>query len=320
LKQNTLFKLLILVCFSINFIRADSIMIGIGSCLDQDYPQPIWNVIENEDLSYFIFLGDNVYGDMPNGSLKKMSYAYKKQASIFPDFLNNINIYPIWDDHDYGKNDGGVEYKYKKESKKMFLDFWNIPKEDIRHSREGVYFSEDIILFERKFKFIFLDTRYFRSNLMGKKNKYIRNESQEATILGNDQWQWFENEVKQEFDFLIVFSSIQIIPEDHSFEKWANFPRERNKILNILEKIKSKTLLVSGDRHRGGIYKKDDIYEITASSLNKPSSFPFETDKYLIGNTYPQENFGILEILEDSINIKLKDKSGITLNSIRLEY
>ena len=320
MKKNILIRLFILVCLSFNFVSADSIKIGLGSCIDQDFPQPIWNSIENEGLSYFIFLGDNVYGDIPSGSLKKMQFAYEKQASIFPDFLDDINIFSIWDDHDYGKNDGGKEYKYKKESQKMFLDFWNIPKKDIRHKREGIYFSEDRIFFERKFKFIFLDTRYFRSNLLGTKNKYIRNEDQDATILGIEQWEWFENEVKKEFDFLIIFSSIQIIPEDHSYEKWGNFPLERNKLFNILEKNKSKTLLVSGDRHRGGIYKKNDIFEITASSLNKPGSLSFETDKYLIGETYPQENFGVLEVLQESIDVKLKDKSGKNLNSISFKY
>ena len=257
---------------------------------------------------------------MPNGSLKKMQFAYEKQASILPDFLNKINIFSIWDDHDYGINDGGKEYKHKRESQKMFLDFWKIPKDDIRRNREGVYFSEDMIFFEKKFKFIFLDTRYFRSNLQSKWGKYIKNESIDSTILGDDQWSWFENELKKESDFLIIFSSIQIIPEDHIYEKWANFPLERDRIFNILEKNKSKTLLVSGDRHRGGLYKKNDIFEITASSLNKPGSFSFESDKYLIGETYPQENYGILEIHNDTINVKIKDISGKTLNSVSLKY
>ena len=44
---------------------------GLGSCLDQDREQNIWSSIKNEDLDGFIFLGDNVYGDIPNGKLSK---------------------------------------------------------------------------------------------------------------------------------------------------------------------------------------------------------------------------------------------------------
>mgnify|MGYP003335319807 CR=1 FL=1 len=66
--------------------------------------------------------------------------------------------------------------------------------------------------------------------------------------------------------------------------------------------------------------KKNSIYEITASSLNKPGSFAFETDKFLIGSTYPEENYGLLEISANTIEVKLKDKSGKSLNSVKLDY
>ena len=31
-----------------------------------------------------------------------------------------------WDDHDYGKNDSGIESPTKKEAQQVFLDFLNI--------------------------------------------------------------------------------------------------------------------------------------------------------------------------------------------------
>jgi alkaline phosphatase D len=316
--HNTLVKIFFLFCFSFNIVKADSIKFGLGSCLDQDYPQPIWQSIQNEDLNYFIFLGDNVYGDVPSGSLRKMRRAYQKQKSILPDFLDEINILSIWDDHDYGINDGGSDYRNKQRSQKMFLDFWEIPKDDLRHKREGIYFSQEEIFFNKKFKLIFLDTRYFRSELKGRKGRYAKNNEPNATILGIEQWKWFEDQLNQDFDFLMIFSSIQIIPQDHGFEKWDNFPKERDKILNMIKKYKDQTILFSGDRHRSGIYKKDGIIEVTASSMNKPGSTFFETDNYLIGKTYPQANYSILEIFEKSINISIKDASGKVLNTINL--
>ena len=310
----------LLLISSTNFIYADSIKIGLGSCLDQDYPQPIWQSIKKEDLNYFIFLGDNVYGDTRYGSLRKMKSAYDKQKKVLPDFLNDISIFSIWDDHDFGINDGGADYRFKRRAQELYLDFWEITKDDDRSNREGIYFSKNEIFFDKKFKFIFLDTRFFRSKLKGKKSNYIENIEPDATILGNAQWTWLENELKSDFDFLFIFSSIQIIAKDHRFEKWSNFPNERAKLFELLEQFNDKTILFSGDRHRAGIYRKNGIIEVTSSSMNKPGSSFSETDSYLIGKTYPQENYGVLEILENTIHIKIKDIKGNTLNSIEKPY
>ena len=310
----------LLLISSSNFIYGESIKIGLGSCLDQDYPQPIWQSIKKEDLNYFIFLGDNVYGDTRYGSLRKMKSAYDKQKKVLPDFLNDISIFSIWDDHDFGINDGGADYRFKRRAQELYLDFWEITKDDDRSNREGIYFSKNEIFFDKKFKFIFLDTRFFRSKLKGKKSNYIKNIEPDATILGNAQWTWLENELKSDFDFLFVFSSIQIIAKDHRFEKWSNFPNERAKLFELLEQFNDKTILFSGDRHRAGIYRKNRIIEVTSSSMNKPGSSFSETDSYLIGKTYPQENYGVLEILENTIHIKIKDIKGNTLNSIEKSY
>ena len=318
--KNFFLSFFLLLISSANIIYAESIKIGLGSCLDQDYPQPIWQSIKKEDLNYFIFLGDNVYGDTRYGSLRKMKSAYDKQKKVLPDFLNDISIFSIWDDHDFGINDGGADYRFKRRAQELYLDFWEITKDDDRSNREGIYFSKNEIFFDKKFKFIFLDTRFFRSKLKGKKSNYIENIEPDATILGNAQWTWLENELKSDFDFLFIFSSIQIIAKDHRFEKWSNFPNERAKLFELLEQFNDKTILFSGDRHRAGIYRKNGIIEVTSSSMNKPGSSFSETDSYLIGKTYPQENYGVLEILENTIHIKIKDIKGNTLNSIKKSY
>ena len=318
--KNFFLSFFLLLISSTNLIYAESIKIGLGSCLDQDYPQPIWQSIEKEDLSYFIFLGDNVYGDTRYGSLRKMKSAYDKQKKVLPDFLNDISIFSIWDDHDFGINDGGADYRFKRRAQELYLDFWEITKDDDRSNREGIYFSENKVFFDKKFKFIFLDTRFFRSKLKGKKSNYIENIEPDATILGNAQWTWLENELKSDFDFLFIFSSIQIIAKDHRFEKWSNFPNERAKLFKLLEQFNDKTILFSGDRHRAGIYGKNGIIEVTSSSMNKPGSSFTETDSYLIGKTYPQENYGVLEVLQNKIRINIKDIKGNTLNSIEKSY
>jgi len=294
---------------------------GLGSCLDQRWEQSIWSSIEKEDIDGFIFLGDNVYGDLPSGKLTKMKQAYETQRKKLPNWLmNDKEILAIWDDHDFGLNDGGGNYPLKKSAEKMFLNFWNIPSEDPRRKREGIYFNHIKEIDGIKAEIIGLDTRYFRSELRGKSNAYKPNFDFDATILGTSQWNWLEGVIENSSaDIVIILSSIQVLATTHPYEKWGNFPLERDRLLKLIEKASKKQTLVviSGDRHRSGIYQNKDFIEITASSLNKAASQNIETDPLLEGETYPIKNYGILDIRPSSneITVSLFDKDGSRLNS-----
>ena len=108
-KKLSLAALLVPLLFC-NFIIAKTYKIAFGSCLDQEDPQPIWNTIKKEKINSFIFLGDNVYGDVPSGGLDFMKTAYAQQKKMLPDWLFKKDINVIWDDHDFGENDGGASY------------------------------------------------------------------------------------------------------------------------------------------------------------------------------------------------------------------
>ena len=82
-KKLNLAALLIPLLFC-NFTIAKTYKIAFGSCLDQKDPQPIWNSVKKEDINSFIFLGDNVYGDVPSGDLDFMKTAYAEQKKCYP--------------------------------------------------------------------------------------------------------------------------------------------------------------------------------------------------------------------------------------------
>ena len=97
-------------------------VIGFGSCITEKRDQPIWPAIKQENLDEFFFMGDNVYGDnKETGLLDDMKIAYAVQKTKFPKWLADIKVNAIWDDHDYGKNDGGEEYEYKEQSQDCLL-------------------------------------------------------------------------------------------------------------------------------------------------------------------------------------------------------
>ena len=304
-----------------NFITAGTYKIAFGSCLDQGYPQPIWQSIKNENINSFIFLGDNVYGDVPSGKLNKMKKAYAHQKTMIPDWLFKKDMNVIWDDHDYGINDGGSSYPLKKQAQLMYLDFWNISSDDERRKREGIYTNKFINIDGFTVNLVLLDTRYFRSDLdktIGINTVYKKNLDLNSTILGNKQWAWLEETINKKADLVIISTSIQLLATSHRFEKWSNFPHEHIRMKKLLKQSKIPVLIVSGDRHQGAIYEEDNLFEITSSSLNKtlsPSKFigrPKEVDDAMIGDMYSGENYGLITIDTEKKEylIELKDLNG----------
>jgi len=336
MKDNIRLLITLLVCSflpglsSSTAINSEHYVMGFGSCLTEKREQPIWSAIKEENLQEFFFMGDNVYGDNEEtGELDDMKVAYALQREKLPDWLKEIKVNAIWDDHDYGKNDGGEEYLFKEQAQELFLDFWQAPLDDPRRNREGIYFSEVREIFNLKVNLIGLDTRYHRSALGQKDKPYSPVDDESKTMLGKVQWNWLEKELSQNNDLNIIVSSIQVIPTNHGFEKWGNFPHERSRLLKIIEDSKVPTIIVSGDRHKAGIYKKGDVIELTSSSMNKPlpnyiskiwDLLNKETDAHLIGDMYYPENYGILSINKNGeILIELKDINGKTFNSIELK-
>ena len=316
------------LCIS-NILISKEYIIGFGSCIDQNFPQPIWGSIENENVDAFFFLGDNVYGDHPSGDLQKLKKSYSIQSTKFPKWLEDKKVISIWDDHDYGINDGGGDFINKRDSQKLFLDFWKIPINDIRYQRDGLYHNELINLEGFLINIIVLDTRFFRSKLNATKAPYISNNDPETTILGEKQWRWLESALLKEADLTLILSSIQVLAKEHIFEKWNLFPHERSRLINLLNSNKSKTIILSGDRHKGGLYEKGSLKELTSSSLNKPTLAArlsrtlkvipnsmqkqlIEMDSYLKTKIYNYENFGLIKIdtKNKQIEISLNDIDG----------
>ena len=139
--------------------------IAFGSCLKETRPQPIWESVVDVKPDIFVLLGDNIYGD--TSYMRKLREKWNKFNSIegFQKLRTNCRLLAVWDDHDYGENDAGLEYPQKAESQQIFLDFLNEPRDSVRRKSPGIY--ESIILGPdgKRVQFILLDTRYFRTSL-----------------------------------------------------------------------------------------------------------------------------------------------------------
>ena len=263
--------------------------IGFASCLHQNKPMPIFETIKAENLDLFLLMGDNVYGNSNSEDLKELRVAYNKQKQNFDKLDFDFPIEAIWDDNDYGLGDGGKEYNLKEKSKELFLNFWDIPTNDPRRQRNGLYHEVLQNYNGKSIQILFLDTRTFRDNLKPTddkgavgKERYVPFPDTSLTMLGKEQWQWLVKKISKSVNYRIIVSSIQILAVGHGWECWNNLPYERQKFIDLLDKSNiNHTVLLSGDRHRGGQYQLKTksnkiISEMTSSSLNVPYSNPEE--------------------------------------------
>lgn len=269
------FVFLLLIGLSFNQkVEAQQISkIAFGSCNKHNLPQPLWNPINEDKPEVFIWLGDNVYGDTHDMELLESKYMAQKAIPGYQQLKKNTQVIGVWDDHDYGINDGGKFYTQREMSMQLMLDFLDEPKNSPRRKQQGVYASYEYGTGEESVKIFLLDARYNRDTLYRQEGIYLPNT--EGSILGKEQWDWLESELKNSNAKVnIISSGIQFIPTEHPFEKWENFPKEREKLFNLIHISGAKNpVLISGDRHIAEISKLKDqrfpngLYEITSSGM-----------------------------------------------------
>jgi alkaline phosphatase D len=295
--------------------------IAFGSCAKQDKPQPIWDAVVDTKPQLFVFLGDNVYADTEDMQVMKAKYALLGKQPGYIKLKAMCPVHATWDDHDYGGNDAGAEYPKKKESQQVFLDFFEAPKDDPRRTRVGAYSAQVFGPPGKRVQLILLDARYFRSPLKpgfkpgeGSRGKYTPNTDKDATVLGEAQWKWLEEQLKVPAELRLIGSGVQVVPDEHGSEMWGNFPLERKRLCKLIKDTGANgVVFLTGDRHLAEIAKlpadhKDAVgyplFDVTSSSLNTPSGnftktkvrFANEINSYRVGRTYFDVNFGTVLI------------------------
>lgn len=281
--------------------------IAFGSCaglFGAKNPE-VWQTILKYQPELYIWLGDAVYADkmylplmFTNSSetVWKAKYEEMRDQGGYKDLVNTTMITGIWDDHDYGKNNANKHFPYKEFSKMLYLGFLNEDENSPRYQHEGIYGAYKFGPKGQSVKLILLDNRWF-------------NDPETHDVLGEEQWQFLENELKDLGDITIIANGLQVIVEDRFGinERW---PQE--SVDRLMKLIQDKpVVLLSGDVHSAEIMKTTcsgrTIHEITSSGLTHTSYtqygigapigialiYPFT---YNISRRIFVKNFGTLDI------------------------
>ena len=305
-------------------VTTDFDVIAFGSCAHQDNDTSLWEDIAAQKPDLWVWLGDNIYGDSENMDTIRAKYAKAKAKPGYQQLIAEVPVVGVWDDHDYGVNDGGKEYPKKDSTKLLMLDFLDVPADAAVRGYEGAYQAFTYGEGDQTVQLILLDTRYFRDTLertpRGTEQRYYPNET--GDILGEAQWTWLDSQlINSDAALTIIGSSIQVLNPEQGFEKWANFPQAHQRLYDLIVKTQpNNVLLLSGDRHIGELaqielegYPKP-IVEFTSSGLTHTWSRDFgEENPYRLGDSYHMQlNYGLIRIdwASETVYLELRGNNG----------
>lgn len=296
--------------------------IAFGSCAHQDKEQPVWDAILAARPDLFIFLGDNIYADTRDINVLKAKYEKLAAKPGFKKLRDTVPILAIWDDHDFGENDSGCDYPLKDASRQAFLDFWGEAATSPRRTRDGIYDAKTFGGPGQRLQIIMPDLRSNRTALrtldLGAQDygswakakrdagqpvpgPCARNPDPAATMLGEAQWQWLEQQFMEPADVRIFASSLQVVADFPGWEAWINYARDHQRLIDAIRRTRANGLIcLSGDTHYGEISKLDlntpfPLWDVTSSGLTEVwPVLPPNANR--IGSAVREVNFGLIDI------------------------
>lgn len=299
--------------------------IAFGSCAMQTKAQPIWSVIAEQKPDLFLFIGDAVYADYdgkkaytPTEATLKRDWGMLANETHFKTFRQQVPIMATWDNHDYGKHDGGAEFGLKDITKQYFLDFFGEPEDSHRRKTLGIYDAKIFGPEGKRVQVILLDTRYFKgpfikdkrskeekeaAGLGGSLGKYLPNTDPEVTLLGEAQWAWLKAQLEKPAEVRLLVSSTQVIPNEKAMDEWGNHPLERQRLFDLIRKTKANGgIILSGNVHFTEISQLKPfpypLLEFTSSGLTHTNKAYSETENsYRVAGPYAGLNFGMINIV-----------------------
>jgi alkaline phosphatase D len=296
--------------------------IAFGSCAKQSKDQPIWDAIVEKKPDVFLFLGDNIYADTRDPKVMADKYALLAAKPGFRKLRETTPICAIWDDHDYGEDDAGADYPMKDESRRQFCDFWGEAADSVRRTRDGIYTAHMFGPAGQRVQVILPDLRWNRTTMrkldLGGKNyiawqtelqkagkavpgPYERNPALDATMLGETQWTWLEEQLRQPADVRVFASSLQVLADFAGWESWMNFGRDHQRLFAAIREAKADGLVcISGDTHYAELSMLDlntpyPIWDLTSSGLTEVWHV-LPPNELRVGEALRENNFGIIDI------------------------
>ena len=313
---------------------------GQGRCRRGAVGYPIFDVMRAQQLDFFLFLGDTMYGDdlcpsppnEPGADFRATTLAEyrarhrdQRGAEALRRFLDSVPVYVIWDDHEVRNNFAGPFDSQMPAGRQALREYWpiRVAADDPHRLYRTVRAGADLELF-------ILDTRQYRS----------RNADQNGsakTMLGERQLQWLLSGLTESTaTWKVIVTTVPLsiskgggvgVPGN---DGWAGgkdgtgFERERQVIVDIILDRKVKNVVfLAGDVHyvQANAYDPNgdgtpDFHEFVAGPLSAAPGPQTPPNAGLRPTTLINEagymNFGLIRVTKSAFDVTILDEVGAT--------
>ncbi|MBM4132188.1 MAG: hypothetical protein FJ245_00320 [Nitrospira sp.] len=320
---------------------------GQQRCRRERFGYPIFDAMLGRNPSFFIFLGDTIYGDdrcpappnEPGGDFLAATlddyrgkHRYQRGDWFLQRFLASVPVYVIWDDHEVRNNFSGPSEPLMPTGRQALLEYWPIgtPPEDPTRLYRKVRHGADLELF-------ILDTRQYRS-------KNSEPDGPGKTMLGAAQREWLIKGLSESTaTWKIIATSVPLsnpkggskqAPGNDSWARGADgtgFQTELQAIVQaILDRRVTNLVWLAGDVHfaQANVYDpngdgKPDFHEFICGPLSAAPGKPTQPNRDLSPSTLFTEgdfqNFCHVTVNGSTLLLEVFDQTGRSHFSHRLQ-
>jgi len=318
---------------------------GQGRCRRGAAGYPIFDVMRAQQLDFFLFLGDTIYGDElcpsppnePGADFRATTLAeyrarhrYQRGAEALQRLLVSVPVHVNWDDHEVRNNFAGPFDSQMPVGRQALREYWpvRVAPDDPHRLYRAVRAGADLELF-------ILDTRQYRS-------RNADRDGPTKTMLGESQLRWLLNGLTESTaTWKAIVTSVPLsIPKGGGGvpgnDGWAGgadgtgFERERQAIVDHILGAKIKNVVfIAGDVHyvQANAYDPNgdgvpDFHEFIVGPLSAapgrltPASAGLRPTTLINESGYM--NFGLSRVTKSSFAVTVLDEAGATRFSYQL--
>lgn len=273
--------------------------IAVASCANYrklDLQATMYNQMQQQCPDLIFFIGDIVYSNSRVSSVVGRPEDPSTALERYIQTWNTVNLYQlepliptlaVWDDHDYGTNNGGVSHPHKDIMKEMFRAFYPLPlQHNCLSAGPGVSFRLSAFGVD----FYLMDGRTFFEK--------------KVTQWGAAQDAWFSGDYNASSNPAWILNGTQFFRYFFTVESLEKSAEPTFLMLqNMLSNKKKPTALFSGDVHCSQVqeipasYCGFKTYEITSSGIHSSSAGRAMYRKDDVNQLfyYGEENFLIVQ-------------------------
>lgn len=255
-------------------LQMPSPRIAVASCANYrklDLQEAMYNQVQQQSPDMIFFIGDIVYSNSRVSSVIGTPEDPSTALERYVQTWNTVNMYQlepliptiaVWDDHDYGTNNGGANHPYKAVMKEMFRSFYPLPDQ---HSRLSLGPGTAFRLRAFGMDSYFMDGRSFFEK--------------KKTQWGDAQEAWFAQDFNSSQLPVWLLNGIQFFRYFFTVESLQKSAEPSLlKLQTMLRNKKKPVALFSGDVHCSQVQEIPEsffgfkTYEITSSGIHSSSA------------------------------------------------